>query len=271
MIISANNGEIKIEYGECYESRCKSIETLFRLAYDKSINKNFKIKINTGDRPSNDNEEFSFSVINNNFEKGFPCFLFDSWPEIGILDYEDSISKIIQAGKELPMTNKLGWIGSIIKGWHPRSFLLDKSKNECSNYLDIREINWNRVDPKNLHSNTKDYLSITDQIKLWRFLIDVEGVGWSARTKLFFWSNRVLFIVDRNFKEYWWEDLKPWYHYVPVKNDLSDLKKNIEIILNNDNLEKEIITNARNFADLNLRRSHAVNRITKILNSCTTI
>jgi len=41
------------------------------------------------------------------------------------------------------------------------------------------------------------------------------------------------------------ESLVPWVHYVPVKNDLSDLISNIKWLRENDSKAKEIAKNGR--------------------------
>jgi spore maturation protein CgeB len=49
--------------------------------------------------------------------------------------------------------------------------------------------------------------------------------------------------------EYWFKKyLKPGFHYVPIKYDLSDLKEKIEWLVNNDTEAKKIAENAMEFA-----------------------
>ena len=53
--------------------------------------------------------------------------------------------------------------------------------------------------------------------------MDLAGWGWSGRLKYLFLLKSVVFIVDWDDVEYWNELFLPWVHFVPVKNDTSDL------------------------------------------------
>jgi len=60
---------------------------------------------------------------------------------------------------------------------------------------------------------------------LYRYQIDIGGVSgttWGAlRWKMC--SGSLVFKVESNARDWWHEFLRPWVHYVPVKEDLSDL------------------------------------------------
>ena len=57
-------------------------------------------------------------------------------------------------------------------------------------------------------------------------------------------SGSVLLFVDTNTEEWFYKDIKAWVHYVPVKNDLSDLIHRIEWLRENDHKAKQIAENA---------------------------
>lgn len=61
-----------------------------------------------------------------------------------------------------------------------------------------------------------------------RFAIDVDGNtnAWSNFFQRFLLGCCVLKVASpRNFQQWYYKDLKPWVHFVPVKADLSDLKE----------------------------------------------
>lgn len=49
--------------------------------------------------------------------------------------------------------------------------------------------------------------------------------------------------VDSTKIEYFYSNLEPWVHYVPIKSDFSDLLEKVEWLRNNDDKAKEIAKN----------------------------
>ena len=45
-------------------------------------------------------------------------------------------------------------------------------------------------------------------------------------------------------EEWFYHDLKPWEHYVPIKKDFSDLKEKVEWLRQNDEEAKRIVNRA---------------------------
>lgn len=251
-----------------YESRGISIEKMIKQAYELSSKPNFRIIVHTGDWPEfyPNKKTFCFSTTTEQYNQTVPDFLFDMWPEVGILSYDDTVDSIIESGRQNPEVNKIGWIGAMTSG--VRRDMLELAKQgflkDSTEFIDMT---WNRVNPDALYKNTKSYISLEDQVKRWRYLIDAEGCGWSARFKLFLFSNRVTFLIDRPFKEYWFNKIEPWVHYIPVKRDLSDLEKNLKFLISKPELEDSIKFNALEFGINNLRRQNAIDYYVKLINS----
>jgi hypothetical protein len=250
-------------YGN-YETRNQSTIKLIMLSNEVFNFKNFDwVLVNTDDVPFGKEYEglrlLSYSAENENYENACPDFLFESWKQVQIDDYEDTIKQMGKLGNLNPKTNVLGWRGAET---HPNRRLL-LNYNNRDNY-DIEFINWDRTNPDRL--TCTNYVSLFDHVNNWRYLIDVEGGGWSARTKLFFFSKRVVFLQDRPFKEWFYANIKPWVHYVPVNRDLSNLEENLNILKKDEALEKHIQNNAFNFAIENLRRINAIKRWNELLN-----
>lgn len=251
-----------------YESRGISVENMFKEAYKLSLKPDFNIIIHTGDWPQFnwDKKTFCFSTTSDKYEETVPDFLFDGWPEIGISNYSNTINSIVKVGNCIPTSNKIGWIGALTSGVRKNMIELSKT-SPLKSHIEFIDMLWNRQDPSALYKHTPSYLSLENQVKRWKYLIDAEGCGWSARLKIFLFSNRVTFIVDRPFKEYWFPKLQPWVHYVPVRRDLSDLEENLIKIMNNPELETYIKTHALEFASNNLRRENAINYYKNLINS----
>ena len=100
----------------------------------------------------------------------------------------------------------------------------------------------------------KVYMTIPDLVKRYAVLIDVEGVGFSARVKYLLWSHRPLLLVERPYKEYFFEYLKEWVHYIPVKRDLSDLVERAQWCMDHYDEAVKIAEQAYQFAKEHLTR-----------------
>ena len=80
---------------------------------------------------------------------------------------------------------------------------------------------------------------------------------------VFYWQT--IFQVDRKQKEYWCKDIKPFVHYISVKEDLSDLVEKIDWAEKNNKKANLIAKNAQKFAINNLTKSKAIEEFEKII------
>jgi hypothetical protein len=79
----------------------------------------------------------------------------------------------------------------------------------------------------------------------YKYLLDVDGMvnAWSA----LFWklsSKSVVLKVDSHWEEWYYDQLVPWIHYIPVKGDSSDLYEKYLWAEANEEKVLEIIRNA---------------------------
>lgn len=193
---------------------------------------------------------------NKNLFASGPDFVYDHWKQTGLNDYEETRIKIKNIGE--PKTNLLGWRGANThKNRRNLVALNDKLKFDCE------FVTWDRTNPEKLTAT--NFLSFEEQVSNWRFLIDIEGNGYSGRLKLLLNCPRVVFIQERKYKEDFQESLIPWRHFVPVKNDFSDLEENLSRLLKSSNLERSIIAEANIFASNFLTRESAERRWANIL------
>ena len=234
------------------------------------------IIVNTGDHSIPQMGEvpiYSYSTKTREFETCCPDFVFHKSGS-AIPDYEQSRLWFRSFNAE-PKMDVLGWRGAFVHPsrwvfisrcsdpWYP-SFSTDQ-------VFDCSFIQWEQIDPTS--QLPINWLSLEDQIRNWRFHIDIEGAGYSGRLKLLLSSPRVVLVQKRPFEEFFFEELIPWVHYVPVERDFSDLTRNLEILRGNPSLESTIIHNARQFADQHLTRYAALQRWAVILEkrSCDSI
>lgn len=258
LFVCKRNGQLLFRSMQNYETRNESTAKQIQLAdYLYNFEDFDWVLINTDDMSVGNTYEnfkiFSYSTQTDDYSHVCPDFIMDAWPQVQIYDYQNEIRNISLVGDSPPSTNLLGWRGAMS---HPNRHHLLRYTD--SRFYDIEEIEWDRQNPEKL--TCLNYVSLPESVRRWRYLIDVEGRGYSARVKLLLFSKRVLFLQDRPHKEWFYPNMIPWTHYVPVKRDLSDLEEHLRLIRNDVKLEDEIRMQAYQFAINNLQRKHVVER-----------
>ncbi len=216
------------------------------------------IIINTGDKGG---PQLCYVNNSNIYNKIIPDFTFHCWKEVGINDYTEETEKIDKAGLQKYKINKVGWVGNIKTNIDRKKLLEIGNKN--NELFEIIPICWSKSD--NIKLNCSNYLSLSDLVKNYSILIDVTGSGYSGRVKLLLFSHRPLLLVDRAYKEYFYEYLKEWEHYIPVKKDLSDLIEKTQWCIDNYNKALEIAENAYKFSKKYLTREACYEQWNKVI------
>ena len=104
-------------------------------------------------------------------------------------------------------------------------------------------------DPNDLKEkgvNLVDYVDQEHQNK-YKYVIYIEGNSAAYRLSYMLSNDYVVLKVKSKFKLWYEELLKEYEHYVPIKEDLSDLSEIIKWCKQNDSKCKEIMINANNF------------------------
>lgn len=249
-----NNKIHAIDYGG-FENRNISMIKLFSAVAPQITKTKYDILVYTGDHPYDQNYNadmvFSFCTVKEYYLDVCPDFLFDSWLHTGIQDYFSIKNFLSYRGKLNPQSDKIGWIGGLHS--QPRKILYEMGQSNKYHFLDILSIDLSK-------KNKQDqFITLPEQINKWKYLIDLEGNGYSARLKLFLGSNRITFVVDRPYKEFFFEFMVPWRHYIPIKRDLSDLEQNYQKIESDPSLQKYILSESENFSNTYLSRNFAFN------------
>jgi len=262
-IIQKTNGKLIYKDLGGYETRNGSTFWCLEQADKQYKWQDFRsIIIFTGDAES-DTNKYSYSK-SNSLENLVPDFVFHSWPQVGIMNYADTVESISKAGLKRATKHKVGWIGNINTNGK-RKILFNMGENNT----DILEIfnsgfwvpEHNKIQKKTTHV----FMSLTELVETYSVLIDIEGVGYSGRLKCLLWSNRPVLLVDRPHKEYFYAYLKEWVHYIPVKNDLSDLVEKTVWCLDNYGEAKEIANNAMQFCKTYLTQQACFSQWDKII------
>jgi Glycosyl transferase family 90 len=186
-----------------------------------------------------------------------PDFIFDGWPEVGIDDYEEACATVAAAAADEPETPRLGWIGNC--DTHPSRRLLTNIGEEHPDLFDFHHVTWvQKPSQTRLSSAANNHLSLAEQVRRWSLLLDVEGRGYSARLKLLLHSGRPVLIQERPWREWFWGELRPMEHFIPVRRDLSDLVERVRWAREHPDAAARIGAAGQAFARTRLRRADAV-------------
>lgn len=87
------------------------------------------------------------------------------------------------------------------------------------------------------------------------YILNIEGYVSAYRLSYEMSYGSVILLVESDYHMWYTKRLQPWYHYVPIKADLSDLVTNIEWCLSHDTECETIAANALDFYynELNMR------------------
>ena len=88
----------------------------------------------------------------------------------------------------------------------------------------------------------------------YKYIINIEGHSIAYRLSIELSMGSVVLLVDCKNKLWFSSKLKPYIHYVPIKNDLSNLIDQIIWCKDNDEKCKEITKNAKEFYNTYLRK-----------------
>ncbi len=178
-----------------------------------------------------------------------PDFAFNQWPEAGITSYTEECTKLQAHSKNPPLYNKIFWAGNLNTHF-TRQLFYDRFKSDTSRF------EFHLVD-----TSTKDYMQkiipMHKQLE-YKYLIDIQGNGFSGRLKFLLHSGRLLFVQDRKWKSYYHFKLKPFVHFIPVKEDFSDLYDQLNWAENNPIKVAEIIQHATDFALTELKYENVI-------------
>ena len=151
-------------------------------------------------------------------------------------DLNRSPIKCKEAATKKWQINKIFWRGSLQMSFSRRClFELGKKYPE---YLQIED------------STRGQFVPMFEQAK-YKYLIDTRGTAWSSRLQTLLQLGRVVFIADRPFREWYFDRLIPMKHYVPVKEDMSDLIEKYFYMEHHPELYEKIVRNLAEFVEEN--------------------
>lgn len=256
IVINKHNGLFHVDDGGGFQTRHSSVIKLFELA---DLPDFCPILITTNDRPDCSRRSMSWCSDCTNVVP-IPTYVFWHWKEAGIHDFDAVSTQIDVAGCTTPRTNKLGWIGNL--NTNPIRVKLFGLGRQYSTRLDIRDI-YPENDGRGYNIKTSSFMTLPEQVREWKYLIDIEGMSFSGRLPLLLHSGRLLFYQHESLKQWFDELFIPWVHYIPVKSDLSDLFVNLDWADTHPIEVSAIISNCTAMARLYVTRAGALRYLHK--------
>jgi hypothetical protein len=193
--------------------------------------------------------------------KTIPCFTFDGWKKIGIESFETTINEIKIQAKNIPTINKLFWSGSLDERVLSR-MLYQLIAIKYPNLVLCNSIGYIKGDnPEKLIAY--HFVPLAEHCN-YKYLIDIEGVGWSARLKFLCFTKRVLFINERPYQEFWMDGLIDGENCIIVNRDLSNLIEKVEYLESNPELYNKLSNNLYEFAEKTFTKENINNHIVEV-------
>ena len=119
------------------------------------------------------------------------------------------------------------------------------------------------LDPTTLPFKLVNKLSPLEQSK-YKYIIHIDGHVSAYRLSYELSMNSVILIVKSEWKLWYSDLLKPYIHYIPIKEDLSDLIDIIKWCRKNDEKCKEIANNALKFYEKYLKKDGIFDYLQKL-------
>ncbi|XP_042197681.1 protein O-glucosyltransferase 1 isoform X1 [Callorhinchus milii] len=95
-------------------------------------------------------------------------------------------------------------------------------------------------------------IPLVDHCK-YKYLFNFRGVAASFRFKHLFLCKSVVFHVGNEWLEFFYPQLKPWVHYIPVSQDFSDVRELLQFVQENDKIAASIAERGQRFITDHLR------------------
>jgi hypothetical protein len=206
-------------WGECRNlGMVKILVAIYRRMRD-AITSPFTVEIVCADYPIETEsrpDHFVFQTVGGrDTPELFPDYIFGNWWHIGLTDFDAFTAEILAKSQgTTPTDDTCFWIGN--PEVHMARQHYQKLAAEHPGRLSCETMTW--IDG----SKPTKFMPLSEQHK-YKYLIDIEGLGWSGRLKLLPFCCRPILVQDR---PYWsWSDqqMTPGQHYWQVERDFSNL------------------------------------------------
>jgi len=99
----------------------------------------------------------------------------------------------------------------------------------------------------------------------YKYLFNFRGVAASFRFKHLFLCKSLVFHVGEDWTEFFYGEMKPWVHFIPLSVDLKKVEELLEFARENDEIAQQIMNRGHNFIIKHLRMTDIENYWLKTL------
>lgn len=248
-----------------FPARCQGIEHfLLQLLAELP---DMDIVINTRDYPQHSTWSKNGPVLSFSKTEDYRDIMYPAWTfwaggpatklhPTGIGRWDLMREKLEKSAAKIPWEEKkeLGFFrGSRTSDERDSLILLSRRKPELVAAQYTKNQAWKS--PKDtLNKPPADEVSFEDHCK-YKYLFNFRGVAASFRLKHLFLCNSLVFHVGDEWQEFFYNQLKPWVHYVPLPSNPSQqqYEKLLEYFKLNDALARQIAQRGRDFIWHHLR------------------
>jgi hypothetical protein len=162
--------------------------------------------------------------------------------------------------KGIPFKNK---ISKIVYAGNNRGNKYNFTKRRDIEVSQRAYFSSNSVPKENIHAPS--HIERNDMIN-YKYILDIDGNAstWDATA----WklnSGSVIFKTDSNWEQWFYEEYKPWVHYVPVADDFSDIQERYKWCEASPEKCEEMIRNAKELFQTIYRHENVLKYVHELL------
>lgn len=237
-----------------FPARCSGVEYFIKPLLDKLPN--MELVINVRDWPQiylqynkNSGPVLSFSKTEEYADIMYPAWGFwEGGPAISLYPtglgrwdkHREAISEAGNKNSWKEKEDKAFFRGSRTSAERDSLVLLSRDDPELVDAQYTKNQAW-KSPADTLNAPPASEVSFEEHCK-YKYLFNFRGVAASFRFKHLFLCKSLVFHVGNEWKEFFYDSLKPWIHYIPLKFNPSteDIRNMIEYFKRNDNLAMKI-------------------------------
>ena len=263
------NGEVYRQNACSFPSRCIGIEYFLKQIANELPDIEFVLNVNDHPKVSKYSQPvplFSFSKSSREIDILYPAWSFWSGgPAIqteptGLGRWDLKIESLRKSRLATPWIDKknVGFFrGSRTSSGRDPLILLSREIPHLLQADYTRNQAWKSPDDT-LGSNPASILTLEQHCE-YKYLFNFRGVAASFRLRHLFLCESLVLHVGEDWIEFFYSELRPWYHYVPVSTELEEVEYLLEFLQENDKLVRSIAENGRKFIEEHLRMEDVFN------------
>lgn len=185
------------------------------------------LRIGIGDSACDD-VDLAYAVPHENCRaKPIPDYIFSAWPSVGMSSFDAMANELRRTAQESLAQHRLcGWAGT--PSTSPARGAAISIMRRHPSLFSVHEVKPLKV------TDPHRRMTWADQVRNWSCLVDLVGRGYSGRVPLLLHTGRPLLYIIRGVRTFYDSPphhIKPYEHFVPVRQDLSNLEAQARWVL----------------------------------------